>query len=65
MDCPGLRGHSCDPQICCHLAVLSLWSHFSPSAGPHLSLGLDEDEDGEQGGGGVLRSQWGWEAQPA
>lgn len=55
-DGPGLRGHSCDPQI-----LLPFESAFTvvtfPAAGPHLSLGFDEDEDGRQGGG--VLSSWG------
>lgn len=55
MDCPGLRGHSCDPRT-----LLSFDGAFTVAAspprpaGPHLSLGLGEDEDGGQGGGGVF-----------
>lgn len=39
------------PGLCCHLAELSPWLHFSPSANLHLSLGLDEDEGGGVGEG--------------
>lgn len=59
-DGPGLRGHSCDPQI-----LLPFESAFTvvtfPAAGPHLSLGFDEDEDGRQGGG--VLSSWGGEGR--
>lgn len=44
-DWTGLQGHSCDPRT-----LLPLESAFSVvtfiPAGPHLSLGFDEDEDG-------------------
>lgn len=53
------------PGLCCHLTELSPRLHFSPSADPHLSLGLDEDEDGGRGGGGARRSRWGREDQAA
>ena len=53
-DRPGLGGHNCDPQT-----LLPFESAFTvvtfPAAGPHLSLGFDEDEDGRQRGG-VLSS---------
>lgn len=51
-DWPGLGERSCDPRT-----LLPLESAFTVvtflSTGPHLSLGLDEDEDGRAGGMGV------------
>lgn len=44
-DWPGLGGHSCDPRTLLPLESAFTVVTFLP-AGPHLSLGLDEDEDG-------------------
>lgn len=51
-DWPGLGGHSCDPRTLLPLESAFTVVTFLP-ASPHLSLGLDEDEDGKPGGMGV------------
>lgn len=51
-DLSGLRGHSCDPWSLLPLESACTVVTFLP-AGPHLSLGFDEDEDGRERGRGV------------
>lgn len=50
-DWPGLGGHSCDPRTLLPLESALTVVTFLP-ASPHLSLGLEEDEDDKPGGMG-------------